>query len=215
MFRRFIAVRAFVALTIPVFALFTSAAGAIAAHEAQGTKASVIRMLDARVNAKDAWQRSVDARPQAATSAAAARSQSVSTTTALATLLRDRPGLEVQMSSLTGGPRSASTTIGALTAAAPGKSSMAIASDYLSSAAGVAMGFSADDVAGEAGIETDRGRARGITLEQVRRADRVRREAGGLDAEILGEREGDDIVDVGKLEHTAHASFGPGAATPG
>ncbi len=146
MYRQFVRVSALAAALPALFALFASSAHAVAAHQAEGSKASTIRMLDARVNAKDAWLRSLSARPQAAANAQTAALRARSNAATAEILVKANPGLNVKMSSLTGGATVVSSTTGALTASAPGKSSEAIARDYLRSSAGAALGFSAEDV---------------------------------------------------------------------
>ncbi len=118
----------------------------VMAPEQEGTKAEAINMLDARVNARDAWQRSLDAQPQASANGTAARASANSTVSIAAQQMRDNPGLSVRLSGLTGAPNSVSHTMGTLTQAAPGKSSESIVREYLRGSGGTLMGLSAGDV---------------------------------------------------------------------
>jgi uncharacterized repeat protein (TIGR01451 family) len=138
--------RAALVTVLSTATLLSSFSSAIVAPEPEGGKAKTMKMLDARVNAKDAWQRAIDARPEAAKGATAARTQATRIATIVAAQTKANPALSIQLSSLTGAPSSVVNKSGALTAAAPGKSSEAIVQDYLRSPAGSVMGLSAADI---------------------------------------------------------------------
>ena len=131
---------------ILVLILGLASAWAVTAPPPTGGKSQLARMSDARVNLKDSYQRATDARPGAIT---AGRNSSNSSAAAIANAIAARavtqPGLEVQLSNLSGGPRSILDKSGALTAPAPGQSSEAIVRGYLSQN-GDLFGLSAADL---------------------------------------------------------------------
>ncbi|MEO7255415.1 MAG: M36 family metallopeptidase, partial [Casimicrobium sp.] len=116
------------------------------APEPGETKAEALNMLDVRVNARSAWQRSLDARPQAASLGVAARSSAATIASIAARQMRTDPGLSVSLSVLTGAATSVSHTAGTLTPAAPGKSSESIVREYLRGSGGALTGLSSSDV---------------------------------------------------------------------
>jgi uncharacterized repeat protein (TIGR01451 family) len=104
-------------------------------------------MLDARVNAKDVWQRAMSTHQK--TSAAGlitAKAAAVTVTGKLSALKRQIPGIKVQLSSLTGAPSSVHNRGGALTSAAPGRASEDIVRGFLR-ANGELYGLSETDLA--------------------------------------------------------------------
>lgn len=105
------------------------------------------RMVDARVNLKDSYQRATAARSGAAAAGLAeANRQTTDIVEAIAGQRGALPGLEVKLSPLTGGPSSVLNKRGALTAAAPGRSSEDVVREFLGQR-GALYGLSAADVA--------------------------------------------------------------------
>ena len=148
MFEKF--ARGAVVAGISVAALWMGgAAHAVMAPEPDaGAKGSgaPMRMLDARVNAKDAWQRSIAARPGAAAALQAARGSATSIAAAIADQRRSTPGLSIKVSGVTGAPSSIVNTAGALTTAVAGKATENVVRDYLRGPAGAMLGLSSADV---------------------------------------------------------------------
>jgi len=133
-------------VSILLFLTSAGSAWAITAPTPEENKSQLGRMVDARVNLKESFQRAVAARPDAAN---AMRRASVSVGPAIANAIAKRsvsqPGLEVRLSNLTGGPESVVAKTGALTGPAPGLSSEAIVRDYLRRHADL-FGLSAADL---------------------------------------------------------------------
>jgi uncharacterized repeat protein (TIGR01451 family) len=104
------------------------------------------RMLDARVNAKDAYQHATAARQgRAAAGFSAAQTRATAIASAISQLRQTLPSLEVKVSKLTGGPEVVSNQAGSLTAAAPGASSESIVRGFLRQNGGL-YGLTASDV---------------------------------------------------------------------
>jgi uncharacterized repeat protein (TIGR01451 family) len=104
------------------------------------------RMLDARVNAKDAFNRATAARAGVAAKGLADTKRAVAErAAAYVELKRAMPGLDVKFSNLTAGPEMVHNQGGALTAAAPGRRSEDIVRDFLSKNGGL-YGLSAADL---------------------------------------------------------------------
>lgn len=128
-------------------ALFLSglAAASVAAPAVKGKPANVA-MYDARVNAPASFQQAAAARPGLATAGLVeARRHADEVTAAIRDLSRTMPGLDVQLSSLTGGPESVLDARGGLTEAAPGQTSEGIVRGFLSRY-GALYGLSAEDL---------------------------------------------------------------------
>jgi uncharacterized repeat protein (TIGR01451 family)/fimbrial isopeptide formation D2 family protein len=127
-------------------------------------RAALDQMIDARVNSKDAYERAQATRAsEAATKLAAARLQTAATVSVIAALKRTMPGLEVKLSNLTGGPESVRNKAGALTGAAPGRSSEEIVRGFLKQNGGI-YGLSADDVADLAALGDSPGGSSGLRM---------------------------------------------------
>ena len=95
-------------------------------------KPSLGRMVDARVNLKDSYQRATAARPGAAAAGLAeAGRQTEAIVAAIGARKQALPTLEVRLSAATGGPSSVENTAGALSAAAPGLDNESIVRAYL------------------------------------------------------------------------------------
>jgi uncharacterized repeat protein (TIGR01451 family) len=119
--------------------------GAITAPE-DGNKASLGRMVDARVNLQDSFKRATAFRRAAATSGVAlARVQAAAIVDAMKKLKATLPGLDVRFSNLTGGPTEVRNQRGALTSAVPGRKSEDIVRDFLAENGGL-YGLSAADL---------------------------------------------------------------------
>ena len=104
------------------------------------------RMVDARVNLKSSYERAMAARPGAAKAGLAkARGQAAGVAARYAELKRAMPALEVKLSNLTGAPERVANPSGALTAAAPGRSSEQIVRGFLGENAAL-YGLSAADL---------------------------------------------------------------------
>jgi len=95
-------------------------------------KAALGRMVDARVNLKDSYQRATSARSGAgAAGLAEARRQTAAIVAAVAAHKLALPGLDVRLNGVTGGPSSVRNSRGALSAAAPGLDNESIVRAYL------------------------------------------------------------------------------------
>jgi uncharacterized repeat protein (TIGR01451 family) len=125
------------------------------------------RMVDARVNLQDSFQHATAARPGAsAAGLAEARRQTSEIAAAIERHQRTLPGLEVRLSAATGGPSSVLNKRGALTAAAPGRSSEEIVRGFLLQY-GDLYGFSATDVADLVVLGDSPGGASGLRMLRV------------------------------------------------
>lgn len=129
-----------------------------------GTHADTSDMLDARVNAKDAFQHALAARPGAAQNGLVrARSTTQSVVNAVASLKHTMPGAEVRLSNLTGAPREVNGKSGPLTPPANGVASEDIARDFLSDH-GNLFGLSSADVSDLVVLGDSAGGASGLRM---------------------------------------------------
>ena len=139
-------------------------AAAVTAPPPGAGKAQPGRMLDARVNFKEAFRSATAAR---AGTAGAARSLSASGTAAIASAIAARavtqPGLQVRLSNLSGGPESIRDRTGALSAPAPGRSTEAIVRGFLQQN-GDLYGLSAADQADLVVLGDSPGGASGLRM---------------------------------------------------
>jgi uncharacterized repeat protein (TIGR01451 family) len=119
-------------------------------------KSPLGRMVDVRVNLQDTSKR-------AAANPAARRVQAAEINAAAAKLKRALPGLEVKLSGDTGAPAEVRNKRGALTGAAPGRSSEEIVRDFLL-ANGNLYGLSAADVADLVVLGDSPGGASGLRM---------------------------------------------------
>ena len=119
---------------------------AVMTPSAEEEKTQLGRMVDSRVNFKESYYRATRARPAAAI-AAQTKFPPIGNRIVSALALRQtaQPGLQVQLSNLTGSPESIYNRSGALTGAAPGLSSESIVRNYLQQN-GDLFGLSASDV---------------------------------------------------------------------
>ena len=119
---------------------------AVMTPSAEEEKTQLGRMVDSRVNFKESYYRATQARPAAAV-AAQTKFPPIGNRIVSALALRQtaQPGLQVQLSNLTGSPESIYNRSGALTGAAPGLSSESIVRNYLQQN-GDLFGLSASDV---------------------------------------------------------------------
>ena len=89
-------------------------------------------MYDARVNAPGSFRQASNARPGAAAAGfTEARLHAAAIAEAIRDLKGTLPGLDVQISGLTGGPESVINTQGNLTDAAPGRRSEDVVREFL------------------------------------------------------------------------------------
>jgi uncharacterized repeat protein (TIGR01451 family) len=126
-------------------------------------KASLDRMVDARVNLQDSYRRATAARAnETRVGLAAAGRQVAQVAAAVAKLKGTMPGLEVKLSNLTGGPESVLNKSGALTAAAAGRNED-IVRDFLNRN-GELYGLSGADVADLVAVGDSPGGTSGLRM---------------------------------------------------
>ncbi len=115
-----------------LFGSAVSPASAVTAPPASIAKPAVGRMVDARVNAAESFDRASTARPGAvANGRTSAERQLRDIVAATGELKRSMPGLDVKLSPMTAAPSQVRNVGGALTQAAPGVGSEAIVRQFL------------------------------------------------------------------------------------
>ncbi|MEO8460980.1 MAG: M36 family metallopeptidase, partial [Dokdonella sp.] len=163
------------------------------------------RLLDARVNARDAYLHATAARP-AATSAGytRAKAQAARGVEAAAARHQQLPNLDVVFSNLTGAPTSVNNRSGALTPAAPGHSSEQIVRDYLTSNAEL-FGLSSADLADLHALGDSAGGSSGLRM--LRLEQRIDgRPIFQSETRFLIDRQGRLVKLVGQLVPNARAA---------
>ncbi|HEV7508576.1 MAG TPA: IPTL-CTERM sorting domain-containing protein [Thermoanaerobaculia bacterium] len=155
-------------------------------------------MVDARVNSKQAFQRSLAARPEAAKALLAkTRTLASEMVTQFAKVKRELPGLEVKFSNLTGAPTIVVNNQGPLTAAAPGQSSETIVRAFLA-ANGALYGLSAVDLADLAVLGDSPGGSSGLRM--LRMEQRIDgRPVFQSETRFLLDREGRLVESLGQM----------------
>ncbi len=123
-----------------------------------------LRMYDARIDPSPSLARKLAARlATRSMSLATARSEAQSIAVAVRAARAAQPGLEVELSPVTGAPSSFGMKVGFLTAAAPGRTSEEIARSFLRDH-GALFGLSADDVNDMASLGDSPGGSSGLRM---------------------------------------------------
>jgi len=192
---------------------FSSVAGVLDAAPAAPKSQPTLGMLDARVNAPAAYRKAVSARPGLATGGfAEARRHAEGIAVAISDLSRTLPGLDVQLSTLTGGPESVLNKAGGLTDAAPGEGSEAIVRRFLSRH-GAIYGLSAEDLGDLVVVGDSAGGSSGLRM--LRMEQQIDgRPVFQSETRFLVDREGRLVKSVGRMVPAARV-FAPKATTSG
>jgi hypothetical protein len=170
-------------------------------------------MLDARVNAPAAYRKAVSARPGMATAGfAEARRQAEGITAAISDLSRTLPGLEVKVSTLTGGPESVVNKAGGLTDPAPGQGSEAVVRSFLNRH-GALYGLSTEDLADLVVVGDSPGGSSGLRMLRMEQ-QLDGRPVFQSETRFLLDREGRLLKSVGRMVPAARV-FAPKAVTGG
>jgi uncharacterized repeat protein (TIGR01451 family) len=191
--------------------LFTSLAFAASAHaqllypgSGKDVSASGPRMLDARVNAKDAFQRASAARPGSVQSGfLRARGQAQAITSAAARFQQKFTGAGVKFSNLTGAPRAIASGAKTLTNPAPNSSSESIVRNFLDENAAL-FGLTSADLGDLAVLGDSKGGSSGLRML------RMEQQLGGRpifqsETRFLLKKDGSLTAVLGQLIPNAHA----------
>jgi len=188
-------------------------AGSSMAAPAAKRKHPPAGMFDARVNLPESYRIASAARPGAAAAGfTEARRQAGAIATAIGDMSRMLPGLDVQLSGLTGGPESVQNKRGSLTDAAPGQTSEAIVREFLGQH-GAIYGVSAEDVADIVALGDSAGGSSGLRMLRVEQQIDGR-PVFQSETRFLLDREGRLVKSVGRLVPAARA-LAPQASSGG